>query len=443
MEDLLPEEEKRRMDAHLATCSDCRGEYESLSAVHSRLLQAGSDNKSADFEHKVIDRIIREQDRRLKRTGGLGRRLGNWRLIMKNRTVKFSAAAVVAFALIFGIGTFTNTPPVATADTFLSQAMDALSGLSSIHMEARMRSRLADNFGSICLECDFVPVEMWKQVDDQGVLRWRLEKPVRTIVMDAKATTMIVGGEWASRHEKAELPGDSFDAWMGRLLDVHALLDSELQQATTDPVCQLVLSHEQIDGRDKILLEVDVTTEVPENDYCRDAFIENADHLKVYRFDAETKLLEGFQLFVVSDDREVLVFEITDIEYDATIDDRLLTLELSPDIIMWQQPEILPDNEKYQSMTPLEAADVIFKSCAEENWEEFAKFLPASGIRQHTKVALSGLEIISLGEPFQSYSYVGWFVPYEIRLKDGSIYRGNLALRSDNEAERFVIDGGL
>jgi hypothetical protein len=311
-------------------------------------------------------------------------------------------------------------------------------------MKARMRSRLADNFGSICLECDFVPVKMWKQVDDQDALRWRLEKPIRTIVMDGATTTMVVGGEWASRHEKAELPGVSFDAWMGRLMDVHALLDSELQQAAVNPVRQLMLSHEVMDGRDKILLEVDVTTDVPENDYCRDGFVQNAEHLKVYRFDAETKLLEGFQLFVVSDDREVLVFEITDIEYDAIIDDALLTLELSPDIILWQQQAILADNEKYQDMTPREAAEVIFRSCAEKNWEEFAKFLPASGIRQFTKDTLGGLEILSLGDPFQSDSeFPGWFVPYEIRLGDGRIKKWNLALRNDNDAERFIIDGGL
>lgn len=363
---------------------------------------------------------------------------------MKSRTAKLSAAAAVAIALIFGIGIFTNAPPVATADTFLTQAMEALSGLSSIHMKALMRSRPGDNFGSICLECDFVPVEMWKQIDDEGVLRWRLEKPVRTIVMDGETTTMIVGGQWASRHDKAELPGDSFDAWMGHLLDVRGLLDSELQQASENPVRQLGLNHEKIDGQDKILLEVEVTTDVPENDYCRDAFIGNSDHLKVYRFDAETKLLEGFQLFVITKGEEVLVFEITGIEYIATIDATLLALELPAEMIMWQQPEILPDNEKYQSMTPLEATKAIFKSCAEKNWGEFAKFLPESGVRQFTKDALGGLEVTSLGEPFQSESaYVGWFVPYQIRFNDGSDYQGILALRKDNEADRFVIDGGM
>lgn len=443
LEDLLPEAKKREMAAHFEICGECRRALSSASGIQARLTRAGGDNRPADFEHRVIDGIIREQNRRLKQAGALTSRLEKWRHIMKTRTAKFSAAAVAAFALIFGIGILTNIPNNATAGTFLSQAMEALSGLSSIHMEARMRSRIGDNFGSICLECDFIPVEMWKQIDDGGTLRWRLEKPVRTIVMDGDATTMIVGEEWASRHPDAEPPGKSFDAWMGQLLDVYGLLDSELIRATEDGVRNLVLIREKLNGRDKILLEVDITTDVPENDYCRDAFLDNADHLKVYQFDAETKVLESFQLFVITGGEEVLVFEITDIEYDAVMDDTVMILELPDGIIMWQSPEVLPDNEKYQTMTPLEATQVIFESCANGDWEEFAKFLPASGIRQATKDALGGVELVSLGEPFQSTSYTGWFVPYEIELNDGSIHEGNLALRNDNKAERFVIDGGL
>jgi len=349
----------------------------------------------------------------------------------------------VAIALIFGIGIITNIPSSATADTFLSQAVEALSGLSSIHMKARMRSRLGDNFGSICPECDFVPVEMWKQVDDEGTLRWRLEKPVRTIVMDGETTTMVQGDQWATRLEEPGPLGCCFDSWMGRLLNVRELLHGELQEATENPIRQLVLSHETIDGKDKILLEVDVTTEVPEDDVLRDLWLQNSEHLKVYRFDTETKLLESFQVFVVSEDGDILVFEITDIEYDAPIDDKLLALELPPEITMLLEPEILPDNEKYQKMTPLETASAFFTACQEKNWDEVQKFIPWK-VNQDIKTGLSGLESFSLGEPFQSESgYQGWFVPYELKGDGDETYKNNLALRNDNDAERYIIDGGL
>ena len=52
-------------------------------------------------------------------------------------------------------------------------------------------------------------------------------------------------------------------------------------------------------------------------------------------------------------------------------------------------------------------------------------------------------EIITIGEPFQSGRYPGWFVPYEIKLNSGEIKAHNLALRNDNDAGRYVVDGGF
>jgi hypothetical protein len=81
-------------------------------------------------------------------------------------------------------------------------------------------------------------------------------------------------------------------------------------------------------------------------------------------------------------------------------------LEVKETIVQYME-DLLQEEEK--NMTPRQAADVIFRSCAEKNWEEFAKFLPASGIRQYTKAVLGGLEVVSLGEPFQSDSGTSHF----------------------------------
>jgi hypothetical protein len=114
-------------------------------------------------------------------------------------------------------------------------------------------------------------------------------------------------------------------------------------------------------------------------------------------------------------------------------------------MIWHKEPEILPDNERYEKMTPKEAAEVFFQACADENWEEVLKFRRISRVDDQTKTHLGGLEIVSLGEPFQSAGYdpSGWFVPYEIRLKSGEVKKYNLAIRKDNPAKRFVVDGGI
>jgi hypothetical protein len=39
--------------------------------------------------------------------------------------------------------------------------------------------------------------------------------------------------------------------------------------------------------------------------------------------------------------------------------------------------------------------------------------------------------------------FAGWFVPYEIRFKDGTVKKHNLGVRDDNPAKRYVVDGGI
>jgi hypothetical protein len=50
------------------------------------------------------------------------------------------------------------------------------------------------------------------------------------------------------------------------------------------------------------------------------------------------------------------------------------------------------------------------------------------------------LEVVSIGEPFQSGKYPGWYVPYEIKLRPTDI---NVRVSNTNAANRYVFDGGL
>ncbi|UCG57848.1 MAG: hypothetical protein JSU70_23655, partial [Phycisphaerales bacterium] len=76
-------------------------------------------------------------------------------------------------------------------------------------------------------------------------------------------------------------------------------------------------------------------------------------------------------------------------------------------------------------------------------WDEFLKFWSASAVDERIKNHLGGLEIISIGEPFKSGRYPGWFIPYEIKLSSGGVRKHNLAVRNDNPAKRYVVDGGI
>lgn len=60
-----------------------------------------------------------------------------------------------------------------------------------------------------------------------------------------------------------------------------------------------------------------------------------------------------------------------------------------------------------------------------------------------------GMELINLGKPFKGKvvesrrEYSGVWVPYEIRLKDGTVKKWQLAIRCDNPEHRWYFDGGM
>jgi outer membrane lipoprotein-sorting protein len=442
IEDLLPENEKTLMDNHINDCSECKKELNAMIDIHERLILSSRQNQAADLENKVLNRIICEQNRRLKQQARENPWLEEWRSIMKNRIVKFSVAAVVVFAVVISLGIFFKSEPAATAQDILSEAVKASAGLNSIHMKAKMRTLAGDNFAAIALDSDFVPIEMWKKADEKGNIQWRVEKTGRVLVMDGKTTTMLMQPNMASKVDKA-LPLGCFDSWMGRLLYVQGLLENELQQAKDKPDHQIRLIHETINGRDKTILEVDVQTKTPADDYLRNTSISASDSLRVFQFDSDTKLLEGFKVYAINKGQEVLVFEITDIEYNAEINSKVFVLDIPKDASWFTEPQTLPDNEKYRQMTPKEMAAAFFNAASKEDWDEFAKYFSIVNIHQDLKDYLGGLEVISLGEPFQSTGYPQWFIPYKIKFKNGEIKEWNLAVRSDNPARRYVFDGGL
>ncbi len=92
-------------------------------------------------------------------------------------------------------------------------------------------------------------------------------------------------------------------------------------------------------------------------------------------------------------------------------------------------------------MTPKQAARAFFEACGKKDWDEVQKF--CSPCDRRLRAYLGGLQIVSLGTPFQSKGYGGWFIPYEIKLKDGTVKKWNLAMRKDNPAKRYVVDGGI
>lgn len=364
------------------------------------------------------------------------RRIVMYRTIMK---LVAAAAAIIVIAAL-SITFWHKSIPTASAAQVLAEAAEATENLRSVHIKAQVRTIPHDNFELIGLDYDFVPNEMWKEFDGTPEGKWRIEKPGRIVVMDGNSSLLLIKPNRAAKGGVHT----GFVGWLQPLLDVDKVLDSELRLAQAQS-SELLLTHGQgPDGRDKLIVTVEALAQGDfTNDWLKNKSIPASDNCRIYTFDAQTKLLEGLEVYVHTEKEDVLVLKITDIEYNVEINPSLFALALPQDVIWYGEPKELADNLKYQQMTPKETAMAFFQACAREDWDEFLKFWSASAVDQQLKDYLGGLEIVSIGEPFKSGLYPGWFVPYEIKFKNGYTKKMNLAVRNDNPARRYVVDGGI
>jgi hypothetical protein len=115
--------------------------------------------------------------------------------------------------------------------------------------------------------------------------------------------------------------------------------------------------------------------------------------------------------------------------------------ERRPDSERLAQLKPLPDNEKYQKMTPQEAVEARFKAYQEKDAEEVWRFSDGSITVEQIKKVLSARQIVgfSVGEPTPATEAGYWNVPVEIEF----IQKHNLGIRNDNPAKRYVVDGGI
>ncbi len=82
----------------------------------------------------------------------------------------------------------------------------------------------------------------------------------------------------------------------------------------------------------------------------------------------------GLRLIFIRPGGDVLIFATERIEYDQPFDPTVFAIDLPKDVVSWKKVERLPDNEKYEKMTPRDAARAFFEACGKEDWTEAQKF---------------------------------------------------------------------
>jgi len=100
-EGLLDPSQEQAVKQHLKDCPSCQAELQALQTVQERLVKDGKALARSDLENKVFERIIREQNVRLKRVTRINASLKIRRIIMKSKITRFAAAAVIVVALLY------------------------------------------------------------------------------------------------------------------------------------------------------------------------------------------------------------------------------------------------------------------------------------------------------------------------------------------------------
>jgi hypothetical protein len=430
LEGLLEPEQTRQCQAHLETCAACRAEYGAINRLQERLTARGRVAAEVSLVEPVMRAVHKKQIE--------PERITLMSLLLKNRWGFGLGAAASAAAVILIIALAAPNAQAKAAEV-MAKGARAIAKLTSIHLRGQLRTLPADNFGYIDANNAFYPIELWKQVEPE--LKWRVEKPGRVAVMDGQQTVLYIKPGKVGFKVPRPSPSAFDTDWLQRIANLSNTLSNELRHAQAQGWKLGLTEETAADGRLKSIVSVMAKSGLPDDDYGKNKFFENADTRRVYRFDAQTERLETVQIYLTRGSGEVQIFELSQIDYDQPIDPRVWLLELPADVSWAQEPQTLPDNERYASMTAEGAARAFFEACTKEDWTEAGRFM--SPVNQRLKDYLGGVEIVSLGNAFTSKAYPGRFVPYEIKLKNGAVRKHNLAVRKDNPAGRWQVDGGI
>lgn len=351
-----------------------------------------------------------------------------------------SMAAVVAIAITFML----NTPAYA-ARRYFTNAILAANEVKTMIFKGKVRTKADEPIDYINPECDFVPATI-KVIYDEPML-WSIEKEDgRTIFYkgaDERGNNVyqwVQGFDsgWYASH--AGYMGDELEVFLNPRL----LLEAEKKAAAW----QRGSRYEIIDNG--VSVEVKVTT-MAQGDYSESANMLNtslaeANTVRMYTFDKASGHLTKLRIdMVISSELQRTVIESESIAYDEPF--------TAADLVDsdYSNVSFLSINYQQTGSSPLagitanKAAKIILSAMS--SWDttilDTALYFFNGDVRDVVKRKYEGLQIVSIGKPVKSGLYAGEFVECEVILPNGKKETLVLALRNDNDAKVWLLDGGL
>lgn len=429
-------EQKDELFAHFKECKDCRELYEEMSGGIAELKPTVTIHASKNLHSRITDTALQSGKPFRSRT----------MRFLPGVTPAWKKVTAIAALLVLGLilfpvfnhsGVFVNKANA--ANSILENSINALSQVKSVYMEFTVRTRGNENFEYIDMKEKFVEHKLWRIYGNPS--KWRVEKPGRTAVMDGKNQYLYVPGPGGFA-----IVGDTSRGsieWMRILLDPGKILQTEKDAAARNEA-----KYEVTTAGNVITLTVRAKAIGDfRNAYALNKTIPESNNRRVYTFDKSTNLLKTLEIYIESDQKEIEILHLTSIKYNEPIADSKFVITL-PSNEKWVVLEkIINDkNTGLAGVSSEEATQRFFEAWKNEDWKTVDQLMPgflSSGDVEKVKHEFGGLKIVSIGKSFKSGQYPGEFIPYEVKLKSGSIKKMNLALRNDNADKKWIVDGGF
>lgn len=394
---------------HMANCHDCKAYYDELRETFNFLQPLDSANI-----------------RKTKKTHCL------WRYA--------AAVAIFLFGFVIGWNHLFSTPAVADDAklTFLQQSIQSVQNVGSFQMEVYARTTQQENFATFDPTMPFVKTDI-KLLRQNDFLFYRVEKANgRTVVSDGRNQYMWIPNVLYLKGSQESNFLEHFAnlIFPERLLTIQKSAiklsnENKVTQMESDSTIVLI-----VDGVEKNS-DLRQLFETGKMDDCR-LIVENT-------FTKNDGLLRFVKLWVIKDDKKILLLHIDNIRYNVMLNKgeitRLPTAEWTD--ITEQRATSSNRLKLLQNETPQQAAKRILNAIiADKDSQAAEALIYYKSILPQLIHKLKGCKV-SAFETRKDSSYVGVYVFYTLTTPEGNREKRHIAIRNDNEQHIWIVDGGL
>lgn len=335
-----------------------------------------------------------------------------------------SCAAAAVLLLIF-------LPAKMSATEILADAMRQLMKADRIEMKIDVRTQPVENFKYVSLDDDFVRHDV-QILKSDSLLSWCIDKGGRTLMSRNGAVYSWINDlkiGWKSTDSDPE----KFLGELAMLLTPEKIIEAELANCKLRSSDRYTLSR----SGGEIILTVHARPKGDfSNPYMLNASIAESENVRTYIIDAASKRLKSASVSIIDGKRRIEVLRIAGIDYNPHVAD---LAALPPDIrFIDLSVTLLPG---MQGLSPTEAASAFL--CALERWDTsiLERAIEKDALTMIYERDFKGAVLVSIGGAFTSGNDGTTFVPYALRLPDGSIKRHNLAMQKNPQGGWTVVGG--